>query len=320
MMKKLFKLFLCLLTVFCLGTTLSCKKNNTFDINKKITRYSRDSSSGTRDGFFTAIGFSEAKEDDSLIPGFVKASDNGNMITLIKNDLYGIGYISLASLKSSGLKALNFENVEATLDNVVNGSYKLSRNFNYITKAESDTSHDEWLLIEGFRLFMSSKEGMAIIKSKDGILLSNITDASSFSDLLELEENKEIKELCNRDSSNQIEIKFGGSTSVLKIAKALTDAFSTYCKAFKAVHNHTGSGAAFSGTQGSEKNTINSMHIGFLSRELNANENPLPNTSGTICKDGIVVVVNASNNLIENITSEQLKKIYSTNNILWSEI
>ena len=115
---------------------VSCKKTtpkDTFDTTKVVTRYSRDSESGTRDGFFTAIGYAEAKEDDSKIPGYVKATDNANMISLVKNDEYGIGYISLASLAESGLKALNYEGVAPSEAAVIDGSYKLSRNFNYIT-------------------------------------------------------------------------------------------------------------------------------------------------------------------------------------------
>lgn len=65
---------------------VSCKKQLQRYIwyYKVVTRYSRDSESGTRDGFFTAIGYAEAKEDDSKIPGYVKATDNANMISLVK--------------------------------------------------------------------------------------------------------------------------------------------------------------------------------------------------------------------------------------------
>ena len=87
-----------------------------------------------------------------------------------------------------------------------------------------------------------------------------------------------------------------------------------------AVHNHTGSGAAYKGTQGSNMNTVNGMHIGFLSRELKTDEVAAEGTSGLICKDGIVVCVNSKNTLISNITKETLKKIYESETITWSEI
>lgn len=314
-MRKIFIYVLVVLSIVCLFT--GCKKIEEFDSSKNIIKYSRDSSSGTRDGFFTAIGYSEAKTDDTKIPGFIKATDNANMVSLVKNDTYGIGYISLSSLESSGLKALKFEGVEATEDNVINGTYKLSRNFNYVKKADSDLSENEKLIVDGFISFMYSKEGLSIIKSKDGILTTSISSAQSFDDVLA--NNAELKALCERDDIT-IEIKFGGSTSVEKIACALTEAFKKYCKPFSPIHNHTGSSAAYKGTQGSEKDGVNSMHIGFLSRELSDSEKVSDNTSGLLCKDGIVVVVNSSNTLVADITKEQLKKIYATESIKWNEL
>lgn len=114
----------------------------------------------------------------------------------------------------------------------------------------------------------------------------------------------------NEGSTNtsKITINFGGSTSVEKIAKALTASFATECPRFEAVHNHTGSGDAYKRTQGGEKAGANKLDIGFLSRELKADtEQASAGTSGLICKDGIVAVVNNTNS-ISNLTKEQLKK------------
>lgn len=313
------KIVMIICTLCSLLMLVGCVKpsGDTFDENMKVMRYSRDDTSGTRDGFFTAIGYEEAIKDNTKIPGATIATDNGNMIFYLKNDIYGIGYISLSSLETSTLKALNFEGVEPTIENVTNGSYKLSRNFNYITMKEEDCTPDEWMMIKAFMLFMSSKEGKSIIKAKDGILIDSVESSKTFSTLLE--ENKEISDFLNQDGE-VIKIKFGGSTSVLKMSQALTSAFASYTKRFEAVHNHTGSGAAYKGTQGSNMNTVNGMHIGFLSRELKTDEVAAEGTSGLICKDGIVVCVNSKNTLISNITKETLKKIYESETITWSEI
>ena len=60
-MKTIFKrLIVTGIGVFLIGG-VSCNNTNTtdtFDLNKKVIAYTRDTSSGTRDGFFTAIGFS----------------------------------------------------------------------------------------------------------------------------------------------------------------------------------------------------------------------------------------------------------------------
>ena len=52
------------------------------------------------------------------------------MINKIKNDQYGIGYISLSGLEVSGLKGLNYNGIEATEANVLDG-YTLKRPFLY---------------------------------------------------------------------------------------------------------------------------------------------------------------------------------------------
>lgn len=164
------------------------------ELTGSINRYSRDSSSGTRDGFFTTIGFEEAKTDDTKIPGTVIASSNGDMITKIKNDKYGIGYISLASVESSGLKALTYNGVTATEEGVVDGSYALQRNFNYCTRTEADCTEEEWLILQAFIAYMNSQEGLIIIKSTDGILTNSIANAPSWDSILEA--NPKFKEIC----------------------------------------------------------------------------------------------------------------------------
>lgn len=165
-----------------------------FDTKKKVVTYTRDTTSGTRDGFFTTIGFKDAVSDDTVIPAPVIASSNGDMITKVKNDPYGLGYISLASLDGSGLKALNYNGVTPTEAGVVDGSYELQRNFNYITRTEADCSKEEWILIQAFMAFMNSQEGLTIIKSNDGILTKNINEAKSWETIKN--ENPEFKAIC----------------------------------------------------------------------------------------------------------------------------
>ena len=86
---------------------------------KTISIYTRDTTSGTRDGFFTGIGLSEAKEDNTpLKSGYIEVGSNGDMINSVKNDVNGIGYISLSSLGEAGVKGLVYEEVEPTEANV----------------------------------------------------------------------------------------------------------------------------------------------------------------------------------------------------------
>ena len=93
MKNKINILTLFLIAIISLVGFTSCKNNTTsFDENKDIIKYSRDITSETRDGFFTAIGYAEAKEDDTKIHGFIRTTDNANMITLVRDLVLALNF------------------------------------------------------------------------------------------------------------------------------------------------------------------------------------------------------------------------------------
>ncbi|MDY0063606.1 MAG: substrate-binding domain-containing protein [Bacilli bacterium] len=282
-------------------------------VDASIRVYTRDTTSGTRDGFFTTIGFLEAVSDNSnLANGYVELAGNGDIINAIKNDEYGIGYISLSSLAGSTLKGLTYNGVSPTEENVLNESYLLKRNFNYIVRTEFSSTNEEQI-VTAFIAYLSTKEAKATVLGKDGIVAINESDPS-WNDI------KNDYPIHLADNS-AVTIRFGGSTSVEKIAKALSAEFSTKCGNFQVEHNHTGSGDAFKRTQGTEKDGANAIHIGFASREfkLNDAEQAVAASYGKICVDAIVIVVHP-NNVIEGLTQEQIRAIYQGSILLWSEL
>ena len=68
------------------------------------------------------------------------------MLTNVAGDEYGIGYVSLGSLSSS-VKAVKVDGVEATAENVKNGTYKVARPFNIATKSDIQMLHKTLLTI-----------------------------------------------------------------------------------------------------------------------------------------------------------------------------
>ena len=103
--------------------------------SSSISIYTRDSSSGTRECFTEKIGIPGSKKDDKLTSKATVIDTNGDMITSIKNDENGLGYVSLDSISGKDeVKALKLENVEATLDSISDGSYLLQRYFNIVVK------------------------------------------------------------------------------------------------------------------------------------------------------------------------------------------
>jgi phosphate transport system substrate-binding protein len=303
--------FLCLIGVLLVGCGNSA---TSFNEESNIMVYTRDTTSGTRDGFFTTIGFKDAVSDNGvLVSGVVEVAGNGEMISAIKNDVYGIGYIALATLSSSTLKGLNYEGIEPTEDNVINGTYTLKRNFNYITRTSFD-SDDKQRICKAFIAFMSTKEGKAVIQSEGGIVDILSTD-TTWNTL-----KSEYSDITSKDNSG-ITIKIGGSTSAQNVAEALSLEFSAKCGNFVPSHNHTGSGDAYTRTQGSEKDSSLSLDIGFASRDfkLTGSEPASENTYGQVCLDAIVPVVNEINSL-EAITQVELKGIYDGTYTKWSQI
>lgn len=305
-MNKIVKsLFATMLSAIAVVSMASCKND------AEIKVYTRDTSSGTREGFFEGIGYGEAKKDDTkLVKGAVPVSGNDTMMSSVKNDKYGIGYISLSSLADSGLKGLVFEGVEPTEANVINKSYKLTRNFNYcLRETYTDTNVEN--IVHAFVAYMDTLEGNATIKTHGGIIENAAT--KSWNDV------KDNYKVAQNDNSN-VTIRVGGSTSVKGIVSALLTEFSGKCGGFKFEHNATGSGDAYKRTNGSDKDGANACDLAFASREFDNTTEPMADTlKGKMCIDAIVAVVNKSNKL-NSVTAANLKDIYSGTITKWSEL
>ncbi len=291
-----------------------------FDKSKDIKPYTRDTTSGTRDGFCTKIGIEDAKSDDTLLTASVaQTTGNGDMMTKVAQDEYGIGYSSLASVPTQdGIKALTVDGVTASSETVVDGTYSLQRNFNmvYATSVDSTRNATKIALIESYVAFASSIEGQAIIIDAEGGIVDpedDFASGKSFSDMLKDTSLDWVNTLgvengkIAGDYSN-IQVNFVGSTSVEGMSTALSETWTTYfVNAPEAAHNHTGSGDAF------KKLNDGTGDIGFASRDFNATEQADATSKSytmvELCKDAICPIVNSANPLT-NITIEQLRGIY----------
>lgn len=124
----------------------------------------REAGSGTRSGFQEILGI----EDEDLIQteGFNQYDGTGALKEAIVNDenATAIGYISMASVDSS-VKALKYEGVEPTAENVKSGDYALQRPF-VICYQDYDALDD---LVKEFIEFIRSDEGQRICEEQGGI-------------------------------------------------------------------------------------------------------------------------------------------------------
>ena len=320
--RNLFKvsaLGLALLVTACGGTESGGNTGDTFDTSKKITLYSRESGSGTRECFFEGIGYKDVAKENKWEKGVTVSTKaaNSDLMSAVGNDEYAIGYCSLDSLSSvNTIKGVKYEGVEATEANVLNGTYKLKRNFNYVIRNyENPADKSKKEAVEGFIAFLTTTtEGQAVIKANGGIV-ERRNDLVSF--------NSIAKNYPVFSSTEAVTIDFCGSTSVEKIVKAASEKLVTLISNKKVQYklNQTGSGDAVTGVTTGKNGK--EFGIGFLSREIKTDEAAQlteANIKGAFAIDAVVPIVNVKNTKFTETTAAQLTSIYKGEKTVWSDV
>ncbi|MFH5881953.1 substrate-binding domain-containing protein [Liberiplasma polymorphum] len=291
----------------------ACNSGSDFDETSKINVYTRDTSSGTRDGFMKGIGFDAAATDDSiLVSGFVTAG-NLEQVNAAQEDLYMIGYVSLSTLNTTLFKGFSFNGVEPTEANVLNGTYMLARRFNYMLRDDysvyGNNAEAYEAISKAFVAYMKSTEGLASILEAGGIV--DVSSGLPWSTIVQSHP------ICLENNSS-LTFKIGGSDSVEAIATSISPDFSSKCGNVVIEHNHTGSSNAYRGTNGNASAISDalSIHIGFASREFQESEPAI--ITGTIAIDAIVAIGHL-NNPVNNLTAQDLKDIYSGVKTEWED-
>lgn len=111
----------------------------------------RDSSSGTREFFSESV----MNKEDYVLTQLEKNS-NGAVKQTVAQTPGAIGYVSMGYLDST-VKGLLIDNVEPTVDNVLNGRYPVERGLNMFTKGEPKGISKDYLD------FLLSPKGQAIV-------------------------------------------------------------------------------------------------------------------------------------------------------------
>lgn len=254
-----------------------------------ITVISREDGSGTRGAFVELFGIEETNNGEKM-DMTVDTADITNstsvMMTSVSGNVRAIGYISLGSLNDS-VKALNVDGAEATAENIKNGTYKVSRPFNIVTKDDvSEVTGD-------FIKFIQSQEGQKVVEDNHYISESN---AGNY---------------MGTKPSGKIVVS--GSSSVTPVMEKLKEAYSELNPnaeiEIQQSDSTTGVTNALSGV----------CDIGMASRELKDSEKEKGANATVIALDGIAVIVNNENPL-NDITSEQVKRIYTGETTGWDDI
>lgn len=125
-----------------------------------ITIVGRDAASGTRTDFEKAIGSKNCCQYS------VELDSSGKVKEKVKSDPNAIGYISFSGMDDF-VNVVNVNGVEAIDENILNGSYKLSRFFIQIVKKQTC---DE--LVQAWFDYVYSDEGRDLIKKAKLIPIS----------------------------------------------------------------------------------------------------------------------------------------------------
>lgn len=256
----------------------------------EITVVSREDGSGTRGAFVELFGVQDeddkGEKTDMTTEDATITSSTEVVMTTVAGNKNAIGYCSLGSLNDT-VKAVKIDGVEATVDNINNGKYAISRPFNIATNGTpSEVTQD-------FINYILSEDGQKIVEENGYIKAS---DAGAF-----------------KSNGAKGKIVVAGSSSVSPVMEKLMEAY-------KKVNTGADVELQESDSTTGMKNAIaKTCDIGMASRDLKDSETSAGLKATVIAKDGITVVVNKENG-IDNLTKDQVNNIYRGKVTTWGEV
>lgn len=256
----------------------------------EITVVSREDGSGTRGAFVELFGVQDeddkGEKTDMTTEDATITSSTEVVMTTVAGNKNAIGYCSLGSLNDT-VKAVKIDGVEATVDNINNGKYAISRPFNIATNGTpSEVTQD-------FINYILSEDGQKIVEENGYIKAS---DAGAF-----------------KSNGAKGKIVVAGSSSVSPVMEKLMEAY-------KKVNTGADVELQESDSTTGMKNAIaKTCDIGMASRDLKDSETSAGLKATVIAKDGISVVVNRENS-IDNLTKDQVNNIYRGKITTWGEV
>ena len=256
-----------------------------------ISVVTREDGSGTRSAFIELFGVEAENEAGEKVDNTIQTAEVTNstsvMMTTVAGNTAAIGYVSLGSLDEKSVSAVKIDGVEPSADNVKNDTYKIKRPFNIATKdGLSDVAAD-------FIKFIMSEQGQAVVEENGYISQGN--------------------EGAYTASGMSGKITIAGSSSVTPVMEKLSEAYralnSGVTIEVQQSDSTTGMTSAIDGT----------CDIGMASRDLKDSELSAGLKNTVIALDGIAVIVNKDSS-ITDLTSEQVKGIYTGVITDWSEV
>ena len=259
---------------------------------KNILVVMREASSGTREAFdkYVNLDAKDAIDTSELLSGT-------ELVRLkVAANTTAIGYISLASVDDS-VKALKVEGVEPTVSNVRDGKYKIQRPFLLLTNKNVKLA----AAAQDFFNYCMSKTAEMGILGKGGITTPDFDTRSDYT-------------VPTEALSGKVSLK--GSTSMKEMIQKLVADYQTLCGDKVANVQFDFDFPGSSGGRTAAKNDTEGTVIGLASSSK-------PNdayTETTLCLDAVAIIVNKSNDKIDDINAQILHDIYTGKIKKFSEI
>ncbi|KXU09789.1 substrate-binding domain-containing protein [Streptococcus gallolyticus] len=281
---------LMLLAFVGVGVVLTaCSKSNSSE-SKQISVVSREEGSGTRGAFIDLFELEEKNSSgdtvDLTTANAIVTNSTSVTLTTVAGDDLAIGYASLGSLNDS-VKVLKIDGTKASVETIKDGSYKISRPFNIVTKEDISKAAKDFIN------FILSSDGQAIVEENGYIPLDNVDTYQA--------------------SVTSGKVVISGSSSVTPVMEKLKEAYTKVNSGVTIEIQQSDSSTGITDT------IDGTSDIGMASRELEDSEIAQGVNSTVIAMDGIAVIVN-KNNTIDNLTSEQVKSIFSGEITTWKEL
>ena len=252
--------------------------------DKTISVISRESGSGTRDGYEEAL--KKVDSSFSLTDKAIENTSTNAVIQTVDSTSGAVGYVSIGYTEKVNAKTnvviSKLNGVEATEDHVKDGTYTIQRNLVLATKGTPTglaSNIIDWIL---------GAEGQKLLKEK-GFINIRSTDTSAQT------------------------IAIQGSTTVapymLKVQETYEQKFGNITLNMTANGSGTGASAAINKT----------ADLAMLSRDLKSAEVASGLVQTTIGIDGIMAIVNKDAG-VSDLTTQQLADIFSGKVTNWNQV
>ena len=251
-----------------------------------ISVITREDGSGTRGAFTELCGIVEDDKDNTVSSAEVTNS-TAVMLTTVAGNAASIGYVSVGSLNDS-VKALEVDGVAPSVDTVADGSYSISRPFNLVTRDGEELSD----AAQDFFNYIMSTDAADVI-SKEGYVAQGTESYTS--------------------NGAKGSVVVAGSSSVTPVMTKLKEAYADINPDVSVDVQQSDSTTGVTSTQEGV------CDIGMASRELKDEETTENLTATEIARDGIAVVVNNDND-IDELTSDQVKAIFTGETTDWEDL